>query len=155
MHWHPMIVHFPIALLVVAGVAYVLAWYNMEQIRWSEGGYYLHILGLAGMVLAVLSGGQAEGELVRTPLIGDLLSRHELLGYLALWSMALLLVWQYVRQRRTARRERLLFALVFWLCIGLMAAGAYQGGRLVYEAGAGVEPMIPYLRQQLPTEPAP
>lgn len=153
MPWHPFLVHFPIALLIVAGLAYGAS-LRLADAFWGRGGYLLHLAGLIGLVLATLSGRQAEASLVMTDAIRDLLQTHELIGYANLWAFALLLVWRYLGVKKPQSLTAWAFVLVFWAMIGLMAWGGWYGGRLVYEEGAGVAPMRPHLEQHLkPSSP--
>ncbi|RMG73520.1 MAG: hypothetical protein D6722_03650 [Bacteroidetes bacterium] len=148
MPWHPFLVHFPLALLVVAGLAYLASLRSPDPF-WARSGYLLHLAGLAGLVLATLSGRQAEAGLVMTEAIRELLQTHELMGYGTLWAFALLLVWRYLGVKKPQSLTAWAFGLVFWAMIGLMAWGGWYGGRLVYQEGAGVAPMRPHLEQQL------
>jgi len=149
---HGAIVHFPIVLLFVAGGFYFFAMLRPSTVpAWLPFG--AHLLGLVGIVAAVLSGGNAESNTIHTRDIHDLIERHELLGYIALWVFALAAIWQYVRGRAMQLLEKRIFILVFAVLLGLLAYSSHIGGRLVYQYGAGVEPMQPVLREQLQQQP--
>jgi uncharacterized membrane protein len=137
---HPALVHFPIALLIAAGVFYGAARFR-EAATMYRAGWLLHLAGLVSVVVAVLSGNAAQGDLVLTPSLEADLKTHQLLGYATLWVFALLAVWQYLRQGRGQPREQWLFLMVYWLGLGLMAYGAWHGGHMVYAHGAGVAPV--------------
>lgn len=75
---HPLIVHFPIALLIVAPVFVILAALAPKNNRaYGVSALVLMALGTLGAVIAV-STGEAAGEIVqRTPDIARALNEHE------------------------------------------------------------------------------
>lgn len=149
--FHPQTVHFPIAFLVLAGIFYVVPFFSTDS-WFVRGGMVLHVAGLVGLVLAILTGMQAEATVVHTARIHELYKTHELLGYATVWLFAMLLVWRYLREKGSPAWERLLFVGFFWGLIGLMGYSAHLGGKMVYEEGAGVAPMEQLLREQLEQE---
>jgi uncharacterized membrane protein len=138
MDLHPATVHFPIALLMAAGGFYVASRFR-EQATFYRAAWLLHLVGLAGSIAAVLTGRNAEGNLTLTPALEDLLETHQLMGYATAWLFALLAVWQYLRQGRGKPLEQWLFLTAYWLSLGVMIYGAWLGGQMVYEHGAGVQ----------------
>lgn len=151
MSLHPQTVHFPIALLIAAGVLYVLPFWKRDPL-YERGGFLLHIAGVVTLVLAILTGIQAEAEIVHTQAIHQLARNHELLGYAAIWLFGMMLVWRYLRQSAGSQVEKILFVCVFWALLGLMGYSAHLGGKMVYEEGAGVAPMEEILREQFRQE---
>jgi uncharacterized membrane protein len=146
--WHPATIHFPIALLFAAGLGYLYVWWKPDP-GLAKAAWWLHLGGAGGLILAVLSGRSAEGEIVHTAAIHELVEAHELSAYLVTWGVLLAAVWRYLRPRRMGKAEQIGFLLLFWGLLGGMSYGAWLGGKMVYEHGAGVEPMEPILRQQL------
>lgn len=90
------------------------------------------------MVVSILTGRQAEGNLSLSPQLEALVDQHELMGYLSLWLMGMLLIWQYIRRKKEVQVEKILFVLIFGAGLALMAYGAHIGGEMVYEQGAGI-----------------
>ena len=81
---HPMIVHFPIALLIVAVMFELLA------MRWRTSGLrdaslYTLVAGVVGAGLAIITGKMAEEGMEESGIPDALLDIHEGLGY-AVWS---------------------------------------------------------------------
>ncbi len=138
MDFHPAIIHFPIALLIAAGGFYLSARFR-EQATFYRAAWLLHVAGLVGSIAAVLTGRSAEGSLTLTPALESLLEPHQLMGYATTWLFALLAVWQYLRQGRGPAWEQWLFLSAYFLALGVMTYGAYLGGQMVYQHGAGVE----------------
>lgn len=146
---HPLVVHFPVALLLVAALAY-LAGLIFPGKGFGTMGFYLHIGGLVGSVAALLTGDAAEAGVIHTPLIHEMVERHESLSQLATWAFGLLGVWVFLRNQSKIALEKWAFVILFWAVCGLMAYSAHLGGRMVYEEGAGVAPMETQLLDQIP-----
>lgn len=152
---HASIIHFPIALLFVAGGLYLWTLLRRESGQpLAQMAFLLHIGGIIGAIAAVISGGAAEEAVVHTPIIHAHIERHELLGYISVWGFALLGVWRFLRSRNGISSMKSLesvgFAVAFVGMLVVLAISAHIGGDMVYEHGAGIEPMQEILKQQLP-----
>jgi uncharacterized membrane protein len=133
---HPLIVHFPVALLPVAGLFYLLSWLSGRTApAWT--GMWLLVLGAVSAGVASASGlHAAEGVMVAASVREALLEQHErwmlgvtaTSGVLALWALA---------ARPLPRRGRLGFLFLLGVLSAAMAHGADYGGRLVYDYNAG------------------
>ena len=84
-HLHPLIVHFPIALLIVGFVADTVYLVYKKEVCLSKAGFYLMLAGTLGAVAAVLSGNfftedmSGEAETIR--------ERHETLANITMYLM--------------------------------------------------------------------
>ena len=144
---HAFIVHFPIVFILLSGVLYI--WSALkEDILHQEWAFKGHLLGVITMMLAVLSGNAAEQALVRTASIQPLVSQHEILGYTAAWGFALLALWYYLYSPKKGVWQ-ILYIVLFVLLVGVMSYSAHLGGKMVYQQGAGVEPMKLILQEQI------
>jgi uncharacterized membrane protein len=145
---HPLIIHFPIVLLLVAPVLIVIG----ALLKPEKGGVLLWtaltmmILGTASVFVAVETG-EAAGKLAeRTPEINVVLEHHEELAertriafsVLTIVFSAILLVPKLVR-RASSRVVTTVLPLVFVVLYGvgtlLLVNTAHNGGRLVHELG--------------------
>ncbi|MNS33619.1 hypothetical protein D3C72_657350 [compost metagenome] len=141
---HPMLVHFPIALLVVVVLFDVAAlfWPKAELARAS---LFLSAIAAIGAVGAYFSGEAAEGPVEHLPGIETLLERHEDLGKLlmigAIAVLAVKLAFFWRRWHETVAGRAVVAFLGATLAV-LVAATGYVGGQLVYEYGAGVRPVL-------------
>lgn len=149
--FHPMLVHFPIALLITCGALYLYDCIKPTS-QIAKMAFLLHIIGIATLLVGILSGQQAEGEVTHTAAIHDLIVWHARLSWISLWAFSLLLLWRYLRERKFAAAEKWIYALVFAGVLGMMGYSASLGGKLVFEEGAGVEPMKPQLKSQFQQE---
>lgn len=150
---HPLIIHFPIALLLVAPL-FVILGAVLEPRRGRPfliAALVLMVLGTIG-TLAAVSTGEAAGELAeRAGQVEAVLERHEELAettrtvFLALTAVfaAVLFVPRLFR-RELARGPLTALLAVFLVSYGagavLLANTAHNGGRLVHELG--VQAMI-------------
>ena len=127
---HPLIVHFPIALLFGAALLYLLAWLAKRE-RWAWTGLWLLGLGTVGAAAAVASGPYgAEGVMVAPSVRDHLLVNHEriMLGVLGL--SVVLSVWAWL-----ARPMPLKGSVVFLVSAGDSVSGSYGGCRLRWPDG--------------------
>jgi uncharacterized membrane protein len=136
---HPMLVHFPIALLI-AGIAADVAGLGLKKAWLSHAGLLLLVLGTLGTIAAVWSGSEAEESVVETPAIEATLDTHEDSGKLTMWYFITITVARsaLVWRRKLTPAVHTVFVLAWLGGVGLVARTAYYGGHLVYEHGAGV-----------------
>jgi uncharacterized membrane protein len=144
---HPLIIHFPIALLLVAPVLVLLGILLAKQGRGLLiAALVVMALGTIGTFIAVATG-EAAGELAeRTPGVAAVLERHEELAqttraiFTALTIVfAGILFVPTILKRGLGRKSATVVSLVFLLFYGVgavvLANVAHQGGRLVHEYG--------------------
>lgn len=136
---HPMVVHFPIALLLIGFVAEV-AGAVLKKEFFSKAALYLIVIGALGVVAAYFSGNFAGDGITETGSLKQALDLHE--------SSAILTVWLVVAT--ALFRVALVFFKKFhgalqWVAIALflvtslsIARTGHYGGQLVYKHAAGV-----------------
>ena len=139
---HPAIIHFPIALSLVAILFEFLARHPRAR-SLEPSAALLMVLAALGSVAAVLSGQAAHDEAVVPPAVVPLIERHEELGEIAMW---LLLVVAAVRLVLAWRGW--FKGIVPWAYLALAAAAAgavgyngYLGGKMVFDHGLGTAPV--------------
>lgn len=122
---HPLVVHFPIALLILAGVAEALA--RPGDARWRPRARFLLALGAPWAALAAWLGWLAAQE-SHYPTLTEVLWRHRWLG-VSTAAVALLALALAPRQRAVdLRRDRLYRWLLFAVVVLVVLAG-HHGGR--------------------------
>ncbi len=147
---HPMVVHFPIALLYLCAGVDVLALILPDQDRFLQRcGFWLLTLANAATVVAIVAGQVAEQSLKLTPVVVAALHQHTL--FVGLTGLAEGAAWILRVLARYPRRKAgwsalgtghgrggvLTTALVVAAAILVAVAGHY-GGVMVYQGGAGV-----------------
>ncbi len=139
---HPMIVHFPIALLFVAALVDTLGMILRSNDFIRKGAFSLYLLGTLGVVAAYFSGEQAADSVFLTTDANALLTEHSDLGHYTLYFfggyvLIRLLMFGLNLESRVAWRG------IVWIIglvgIGLTTVTADHGGELVYRYGAGVQ----------------
>lgn len=146
--WHPQIVHFVIALLVVGVIARLvssLPWAFTPRWSWlSPTATLLILVGTMGAVLAVESGIDAHGPVERIPGARDAVVEHEDWGIRTrnffLFVAALELAVVFVRGAWATWRPWLMVASGVIGAAGLFVLyeTAEHGGELVYSYAGGV-----------------
>lgn len=141
---HPMVVHFPIALLIVGFLLDVFGLLLRKE--WAKrAGVVLVVLGSLGALAAMLSGSAAE-EAVEETLSGGgkgMLESHSALGewtayaWLAIAALRLLIAAPWLKKMQNAAWGAYLLGAVAGLAMITLAG--YRGGELVYTYGGGVQ----------------
>ena len=138
---HPLLVHFPIALLCAAIAVDLVgcAWWCNKPLR--QAATLLYGIGTVGAIAAYLTGRAASQAVWFPGMAQAILKQH--------WDWALRTVWFFVIVTvvrlvllRPSRRDPgvamvAAFALVGLFGIGLLLETGDRGGRLVYQQGVG------------------
>lgn len=139
-HLHPMIVHFPIALVIV-GFLFDAAGIVTRRQSFATGGLVLVLLGTAGAVAAYFSGHAAGEGVSEAGALGNALEMHESAAILALWLLVATAVVRttLVVLKRYKGGMRWLPLALFLCATAAIARTGYYGGDLVYRHAAGVQ----------------
>ena len=136
--FHPMLVHFPIALLF-ASVLFDIASAALTRDSLREAAQWLLGLGLLGGIVAAIAGGQAEGAAEKAGVAEALIETHETLAYLTLGIMTVLLLSRLLLRNRFSTRALVVYFVMATIGLVAISATGHTGGNLVYEHGAGVQ----------------
>ncbi len=136
---HPIVVHFPIALLVT-GFLIDLAGAILKRSWLTHAGFLLLVIGALGAVVAARSGEAAEDQILQTPALRDTLEEHEEGGKRAMWVFLVLAALRSVLAWRGwfGSAVRWVFLVLWAAGLALLLEAAWHGGELVYRHGAGV-----------------
>jgi uncharacterized membrane protein len=133
---HPLLVHFPLALMPSALLLYVLAWATHKE-SWAWTGLWLLGLGALGAAVSVASGLYgAEGVMIDPSVKEHLLFYHKRLMLGALGLAAVLSAWALFARPMPIKGRGFFLALLLIL-VAVLAIGADFGGRMVYDYNAG------------------
>jgi len=134
---HPLLTHFPIALLL-SSVAFYWA-----GLRWKEKGLdktasYTLWLGLAGTAVAIISGLVAAQSVPLDSPAMQTLTTHKFLGIatFVIFGIQAICAWRSKGIYRPAKR--VLHTVIQLSGVALIIAVGYFGGELVYTFGIGV-----------------
>lgn len=134
---HPMLVHFPIALLSAA------VFFDLLGSRWHPeesrvASLYTLMLGCAGALVSVVSGSMAEDAAEHSGVPEQAIEIHEMLGVAAFWIFVGLLGVRLAAWQGWIREQQPVARLVGVVGVIVMLVASYYGGSLVYDYGAGV-----------------
>lgn len=131
-HLHPMIVHFPIALVIFGFLAELASLVFTHEKCLPKISFYLLITGTLGALAAVLAGvfftSEMSGE------AGAIRDTHALLAFLTLGLLIItstLRISSIVSRKESKNKKRLTFILYLLAVISVSATGFF-GGTLVY-----------------------
>lgn len=137
---HPMIVHFPIALLIVGLLADAIGLFSKKEF-YSKAGFYLLILGTLGVLAAYFSGDLAGEGVTEAGPLKQALENHEEAAELSVWLMAAaaLLRITFVIIKKYAGILKWGAFTLFLIGVLSIARTGYYGGELVFKHAAGVQ----------------
>jgi len=137
---HPLIVHFPIALLVFA-VAADLAGLILKRYQWIKpAALWLYVFGALGTIGAYISGKQAADIVTFPPPSYSVIGTH---ADLALYTMLFFGIYALLRLFVAWKKwdQRTVVAVVLFIVaaggLGLVQQTAERGGELVFRYGVG------------------
>jgi uncharacterized membrane protein len=138
-HLHPMIVHFPIALITAGFLADVVYLFFKDEKCLSKTGFYLMVLG-ALSALAAWSTGQlftnepAQGEIVKV------FEKHEtgaLITMIIMLTGAALRIFLVMKKKDETNLKWLVFGL-YLLGFAAVTFTGFMGGTMVYNYMMGI-----------------
>ncbi|WP_017733588.1 DUF2231 domain-containing protein [Nafulsella turpanensis] len=142
--WHPLSVHFPIVLLVVATLAYIVSLFlkRERQDFWYQMAKILLIGGVAAAWIGIYTGDMADGIVSRKICDPTVLKDHENSAYTSSIIFSIALGLQIVLDLKWWEKLKKIgkLAVVVLLVVGsgyLMYAG-HLGATVVYQQGGGV-----------------
>jgi uncharacterized membrane protein len=131
-HFHPMLVHFPIALIALGFLAELASYFIKKEVCFSKIAFYLLITGTLSALFAWLTGILFTAEMSGSA--GEIKEIHELFAWITL---GLLLVTSALRiiieWRKTTdiKLKWLAFSFYALAAVSVSITG-YFGGTLVY-----------------------
>lgn len=133
---HPLVVHYPVALLTLAALLYVVAWVSRRD-SWAWTALWMLALGTLGAALAVWTGLRAgAGVMVAQSVRDHILIHHEQV-MIAVFAMSAGLSAWAIAARPMPRRGRVGFIALIVVMALLIVTGADYGAWMVYSYNAG------------------
>jgi len=132
-HFHPMVVHFPIALLLMGLLFEVLNVFYKDYKFLSMAAAYLLVFGAIAAIAAWATGQLFTGEMEGAA--GEIKDSHELFALITMITSvitALLYTWYLLKPPAAFNLRWIVFALYCLVGIAVAVTG-YYGGILVYE----------------------
>jgi len=150
--WHPIFVHFSVALLTVASVLFLLAAILRRTTlrpQWIIVANWNLWIGFALAVLTALFGWLAFNTVAHDDTTHEAMQHHAQLALSTVGGFGILTLWSmWHRTSRTYPSWG--FVGLAIVCCGLLAATGLRGGELVYHYGVAVRPP-PAVQPDMPT----
>ncbi|WP_029520747.1 DUF2231 domain-containing protein [Persephonella sp. IF05-L8] len=148
---HAPIVHFAIALTIV-GVLFDLVGFALKKETLRHAGFWTFIVGVLAVWGAMFSGEAAEEvveHFVEGTSIEDIFETHEELGKFLPWIFTALGVFRVFLYLKENMKLFVVYLILALIGIGLVGYQGRIGGKLVYEYGVGVKPLM----EKMPVNP--
>ena len=132
---HPRMVHFPIALFVTAFTFDILSlFFRKESLHKAAINMYVFAALLTPVVVRT---GLWEEE--RFHLSHPVLDKHRLFAFWTMWVALMSLPVLWFTKKEMPRYFRFLFLFFLTAVVVFVTLAGYNGGRMVYEYGVGME----------------
>ena len=142
--WHPLVLHFPLAVLLLATVAKLIAAFTIQEPAsfWQRAGSYLLYFGWVTAWLAVYTGNMADGVVARKICDPTVLKLHQIAAYntayLFTGATALDLLFYYGMFRKYTRFICVAVVVLMLVGSGYLVYSGHLGARVVYQQAGGV-----------------
>lgn len=139
-HLHPMIVHFPIALLIVGFLFDIVGLFSKRE-SFAQMAFYLLVLGALGVIAAYITGNQAGSGITEEGALKQALETHEEAATLTIWIVSIAAVFRIalVLLKKFKGVLKMVSLALFLLAVIAIARTGFYGGELVYKHAAGVQ----------------
>ena len=134
-NWHPIFVHFTIALLSISALFYLAGLITKKDVFYTVGKWNLWVCALI-TVCTVLAGLQAAGTVDHDAQSHAAMMNHRNWALGTASVFAVLAAWSVFKHRKAAPTA--IFTVLLLLASGALAVTGYKGGELVYRYGTGV-----------------
>ncbi|RDV16951.1 DUF2231 domain-containing protein [Pontibacter diazotrophicus] len=142
--WHPLTLHFPISLLLLATLSKLVALFlkGSQAAFWHRAGAYLLYAGCLMAWVSIYTGDMADGLVARKLCDPTVLKRHEIAAYnLAYLFSAATALELSLRFNLVKVKVKWLQAVVLLLMVvgaGFLIYTSHLGATVVYEQAGGV-----------------
>lgn len=139
-NWHPLFVHFPIALLSMATLFFI-ALHFVNNAEWQSQfkilAYWNLWLGTGFAVVTVIAGWFAYNSVVHDTPSHEAMTEHRnwALATLTIYLFAAAWAWRLYKTKNTTPS---VFTLVMVLAFAMLASTGWHGSEAVYRYGLGV-----------------
>jgi Predicted membrane protein (DUF2231). len=133
-HLHPIIVHFPIAIIIVGFAAEVVSLFFKKEKCLSKTGFYLMVIGSLAAIAAWLTGHLFTEE----PSQGEILSvfqKHEtggLITMILIVAGTIFRIWLVIKKNEDSPMKWIAFGF-YLLAFAAVSFTGFMGGKMVYD----------------------
>jgi uncharacterized membrane protein len=135
-NFHPLVVHYPVALLTLAALLYVVAW-ALKRESWAWPALWMLAIGTLGAGLALWTGLRAgTGVMVAESVREHILIHHKQV-MIAVFAMSVMLSAWALYAPPLPHRGRAVFVALMVVMAFLIVRGTDYGAWMVYGYNAG------------------
>ena len=138
---HPLIIHFPIALLFAAALLDGLGLIFRKQTAWRFAAIGLYVLGAVGALASFFTGRQAAEALMLPAEANTSLTEHADLALWTVWFFGIYALVRLVALRLNKQARPIIWGPLMLVGVGglfLLYETAEHGAQMVYQHGVGV-----------------
>lgn len=138
---HPMIVHFTIAIVYLAGLAGVVGLFWRADGFWPKMFFLMLFFGILATLAAGVAGAISESYISTIPSgVGGMFETHKFYGELTGVCLVIAFFFQAISWFRNRKDWRVsIIALIFTVvAVVLVSMAGHLGGTMVYQHGFGV-----------------
>jgi len=139
-NWHPIFVHFTIALLSLSVVFYLVAFIKQTsplQTHWHTYARWNLWLGAGFSIATAIAGWFAYNSVTHDTPSHAAMTDHRNWALITISVFLVLAAWEFYRHRHSAKTSWIYFAVLLSGAL-LLASTGWRGGELVYRYGLGV-----------------
>jgi uncharacterized membrane protein len=131
-HFHPMLVHFPIALVVIGFIAEIAFMFYKREACLSKTGFYLLITGTLSALIALLTGVLFTSDMSGSA--GDIKETHELFAWITVITLIVASIFRIFLMVKKIERSDLNWVAFFLYGLAAISVSitGFFGGNLVY-----------------------
>ena len=139
-NWHPVFVHFTVALICVSGVLFVLSrlvtnWQLEDQ--WLACAYWSLWIGALISIGTIVAGWCAFNTVEHDTASHDAMTVHRNLALVTFIVIVIMAIWAVVQYLKEMAPS-IVFMVCMLLSVGMVASTAWHGSELVFRHGLGV-----------------
>jgi uncharacterized membrane protein len=140
--FHPMVVHFTIALFSFSVLMDILG-LIMKKDSFHVASWYSLITSGIAVIFTVIAGVIAESMVKISPAAQDILEIHEKIGFSVFTVILSLAIWRIILKGKMPVKGLTLFVVISVIGVIILTIGGYFGGELVYTYGVAVKAVMP------------
>jgi uncharacterized membrane protein len=133
-HFHPIVVHFPVALILVGFLAEVLSLVFKNEKCFSKTGFYLLILGAVSAIVAWSTGQLFTTEPTQGAVV-EIFNKHETFALITMLLMitgSVFRIFLVIRKKEETSLKWIAFGIYF-LAFAAVTFTGHLGGTMVYD----------------------
>lgn len=130
-HLHPMLVHFPIALVTIGFIIDISVMLYKKEVWLTKAGFLLLIIGTLSAIATLLTGAVFTSEM--SGVAGEIKSKHEILAWITVSILIITVSLRILILKKSESQSLKVAALILYgiAAISVSLTGFF-GGTLVY-----------------------